>query len=88
MTQAQQEKQIEAIVERKLLEFLGDPDEGLKLRPSFVAKLRKSIKDKRKADPDFGLELSDATKRRLRALKSKKQKYISHEEVKRRFARA
>ena len=51
MTVAQQEKQIEAIVERKLLEFLGDPDEGLKLRPSFVAKLRKSMKDGRKSIP-------------------------------------
>jgi len=51
MTAAQQEKQIEAIVERKLLEFLGDPDEGLKLRPSFVAKLRKSMKDGRKSIP-------------------------------------
>ena len=51
MTQAQQEKQIEAIVERKLLEFLGDPDEGLKLRPSFVAELKKRIKSKQKLIP-------------------------------------
>jgi len=48
MTQAQQEKQIEAIVERKLLEFLGDPDEGLTLRPSFVAELKKRLKSKQK----------------------------------------
>ena len=51
MTAAQQEKQIEAIVERKLLEFLGDPDEGLKLKKSFIARLRKSMKDGRKSIP-------------------------------------
>lgn len=49
MTQAQrQEQKIEAIIERKLLEFLGDPDEGLKLRPSFVAELKKRLKSKQK----------------------------------------
>jgi len=51
MTRTQQEKQIEAIVERKLLEFLGDPDEGLTLRPSFVAELKKRLKSKQKNIP-------------------------------------
>jgi hypothetical protein len=49
MTTAQREREIENIVERKLLEFLGDPDEGLKLKKSFVANLRKSMKDGRKS---------------------------------------
>lgn len=53
MTIAQrEEKKIEAIVERKLLEFLGDPDAGLELRKSFLAKLRKSMRDRRKTIPN------------------------------------
>lgn len=49
MTTAQrEEKKIEAIVERKLLEFLGDPDAGLELRPSFVRELKHRLKNKQK----------------------------------------
>jgi len=48
MTTAQREKEIENIVERKLLEFLGDPDEGLELRPSFVSELKRRLKSKQK----------------------------------------
>lgn len=51
MTTAQREKEIENIVERKLLEFLGDPDEGLKLRPSFVKELKRRLKSKQKYIP-------------------------------------
>lgn len=36
-------------------------------------------------DPDRGLDLTEETKRRLRAAKNKKQKYVSHAEVKKRF---
>lgn len=36
-------------------------------------------------DPDFGLELTETTKRRLRAAKNKKQKWISHAEIKKRL---
>ena len=36
-------------------------------------------------DPDFGLDLSETTKRRLREVKSKKQNMISHAEIKRRL---
>jgi len=36
-------------------------------------------------DPDFGLELTEATKRRLRAAKSKRQKWIPHAELKRKL---
>lgn len=39
-------------------------------------------------DPDFGLELTDKFKRRLRSIKSKRQKYLSHAEVARKLARA
>ncbi len=33
-------------------------------------------------DPDYGLELTDETKRRLRAAQNKKQKTISHAALK------
>lgn len=36
-------------------------------------------------DPDFGLELTATTTRRLRAAKNKKQKLISHAELKKRL---
>lgn len=36
-------------------------------------------------DPDFGLELTEQAKRRLRAAKNKTQKYYSHAEVLKRF---
>lgn len=48
---------------------------------AFIAHSIREILD----DPDFGLELTEATKRRLRAAKSKKQKWISHAEVKKRL---
>ncbi|HEX9896290.1 MAG TPA: hypothetical protein VGA85_01335 [Dehalococcoidales bacterium] len=34
---------IDEIVEQRLEEYLGDPDEGLKLRPEFVRKLKRSM---------------------------------------------
>lgn len=48
MTTAQREREIENVVERKLLEFLGDPDAGLQLRPSFVRELKRRLKSKQK----------------------------------------
>ena len=56
MTTAQLNKQIGEIVEQKveqtLLEFFGDPDEGLELRKSFVTELKKRMKEKnRKLTP-------------------------------------
>lgn len=52
MTTAQLNKKIENLVdqrvEQKILEFLGDPDEGLELKKSFVLKLRKSMRKKQK----------------------------------------
>ncbi|MCK4575311.1 hypothetical protein KAU34_02775 [candidate division WOR-3 bacterium] len=37
---------IEEIVEHKLLEFLGDPDFGLELRPDVKKRLKKSLRNK------------------------------------------
>ena len=48
---------------------------------AFIAHSIREILD----DPDFGLELSETTKRRLRAAKNKKQKWISHAELKKRL---
>ncbi len=46
MTTAQLNKQIGEIVEQKLLEFFGDPDEGLEVRKSLITRLRKQMKEK------------------------------------------
>ncbi|MDE3090027.1 MAG: hypothetical protein KGJ80_11655 [Chloroflexota bacterium] len=43
LTIPQFEALIESAVERKLLELFGDPDEGLELKPSVKAKLRRSL---------------------------------------------
>ncbi|MEK7515918.1 MAG: hypothetical protein AAB555_03295 [Patescibacteria group bacterium] len=46
MTTTQLNKQIGEIVEQKLLEFFGDPDEGLEVRKSLITRLRKQMKEK------------------------------------------
>lgn len=51
MTTTQLNKQIGDIVEQKLLEFFGDPDEGLELKKSFVADIKKSMKTRGKTVP-------------------------------------
>lgn len=55
MTTAQLNKKIEKLVdqrvEQKLLEFLGDPDEGRELKKSFVTELKKRMKGKKKLVP-------------------------------------
>lgn len=48
---------------------------------AFIAHSIREILD----DPDFGLELTETAKRRLRAAKSKKQKWISHTDVKKKL---
>lgn len=40
---------VEMMVEEKLLEILGDPDQNLKLRPDIKARLKKSLKSKQKS---------------------------------------
>jgi hypothetical protein len=42
---------IEQIVEHKLLEILGDPDSGLKLKKEFKAKLEQRLKKPSKRIP-------------------------------------
>lgn len=43
LTVSQLEALIEAAVERKLTEMLGDPDRGLELKPAVKNKLRRSL---------------------------------------------
>ena len=39
---------VEQIVERKLLELFGDPDEGLELKPSVRKRLKRTLSAKEK----------------------------------------
>ena len=43
LTVPQLEALIESVIERKLIELLGDPDQGLELKPNVKAKLRRSL---------------------------------------------
>jgi hypothetical protein len=43
LTVPQLEALIESVIERKLVELLGDPDQRLQLKPSIKAKLRRSL---------------------------------------------
>jgi len=51
MTTVQLNKQIGDIVEQKLLEFFGDPDEGLEVKKSLITRLQKQMRGKRKTVP-------------------------------------
>lgn len=46
-TKAQNEK-LEDLVEQKILEFLGDPDNGLTLKKSYLATLNKRMRKTQK----------------------------------------
>ena len=43
LTVPQLESLIESVIERKLIELFGDPDQGLELRESVKARLRRSL---------------------------------------------
>jgi hypothetical protein len=61
MTKAELKEMIETTVERKLLELLGDPDEGLTIRKSLRDRLvrqRKAVASGHRGEP-----LAVATKR-------------------------
>ncbi|MBM4046787.1 MAG: hypothetical protein FJ279_16900 [Planctomycetes bacterium] len=46
----QLEAMVERIVERKMLELLSDPDEGLELKPHIKARLRRSLAAMRRGE--------------------------------------
>ncbi len=46
-------KELEHLIEQKILEFLGDPDSGLKLKKSFVSEMRKRMNKKQTLVPNF-----------------------------------
>lgn len=41
-------RELEPLIELKILEFLGDPDESLSFRKSFLTKLKKRLKSQSK----------------------------------------
>lgn len=43
---ATERKELENLVEQKVLELLGDPDSGLSIKKTFVAKLKKNLAQK------------------------------------------
>lgn len=47
---------IEQTVEQTLLEWLGDPDEGLEVRDEVKARLRRSLARERKGEPGISVE--------------------------------
>ncbi len=51
MTTARRDKKLENIVEQKILEFFGDPDNGLTLKKSFLANLKKRMQRPQKLTP-------------------------------------
>ncbi len=48
---ARERKELENIVEQKMLEFFGDPDSGLELKKSFVTELQNRINKKQRLVP-------------------------------------
>lgn len=46
------EEDLELLIERKILEILGDPDAGLELRPEFKRKLEQRLEDSPAADQE------------------------------------
>ncbi len=51
MTTAEKDKKLSNLIEQKILEFFGDPDAGLELKPSFLRKLRAHMKSNQKLTP-------------------------------------
>ncbi|MBI3007507.1 MAG: hypothetical protein HYY53_04310 [candidate division NC10 bacterium] len=49
MTVRELEGVVKKVVEEKLYELLGDPDQGLDLRESVKKRLRRSLREERKA---------------------------------------
>ena len=51
MTTTEKNRNLEHLVEQKILEFFGDPDAGLELKKPFVVALRKRLSKKQKLTP-------------------------------------
>ncbi len=48
MTVRELQQVVEKVVEEKLYELIGDPDQGLELRESVKRRLRRTLRDERK----------------------------------------
>ncbi len=51
MTTAEKDRKLGNLIEQKILEFFGDPDAGLELKPSFLRKLRRNMRKNQKLTP-------------------------------------
>jgi len=51
MTTTEKNRNLEHLVEQKILEFFGDPDAGLDLKKPFATALRKRLSKKQKLTP-------------------------------------
>lgn len=48
---SKERQELELLIEHKIEEYLGDPDEGLQLRPEFLARLRANMRKKQRLVP-------------------------------------
>ncbi len=48
---SKERQDLEFLIEQKIEEYLGDPDAGLKLRPEFLARLRRNMRKKQRLIP-------------------------------------
>ncbi|MGH7409254.1 MAG: hypothetical protein ACREKF_14750 [Candidatus Methylomirabilales bacterium] len=51
MTVRELESVVKKVVEEKLYELIGDPDQGLELRESVKKRLRRSLREEKKGRP-------------------------------------
>jgi len=61
MTVRELEGVVEKVVEEKVYELIGDPDQGLDLRESVKRRLRRTIRDEKKRKP--GIPAKEVAKR-------------------------
>jgi hypothetical protein len=61
MTVRELERVVKKVVEEKLYELIGDPDQGLDLRESVKKRLRRTLRDEKKGKP--GIPAPEVAKR-------------------------
>lgn len=61
MTVRELEHVVGKVVEGKLYELIGDPDQGLELRESVKKRLRRTLRDERKGKP--GVPVKEVARR-------------------------
>ena len=61
MTVHELERVVEKVIEGKLYELIGDPDQGLLLRESVKRRLRRTLREEKKGKP--GIPAKEVAKR-------------------------